>query len=70
MTTRYREHLHRQAENGDRHAIEALRRVGIEVDAEAVEAEMPSGYDQSVPRKPLDKLVNRQILPDWQNFRS
>ena len=69
MTPRYREHLQHLAESGDRHAIEALRRVEIEIDAESVEPELPSGYDQSIPRKPLDKLVNRQILPDWQNYR-
>lgn len=69
MTPRYREHLQHLAESGDKHAIEALRREGIEIDAESVEPELPSGYDQSIPRKPLDEYRNRQVLPDWQNFK-
>ncbi len=70
MTQRYVEHLHRLAENGDRHAIEALRREGIEVEVESIETELPSGYDQSVPRKPLEAYTDKWAYPSWQNYRS
>jgi hypothetical protein len=69
MNEKYKNYLIGLANEGDKGSIEALKRAGVEVDAEPITTYEEVEYDKSEFRIKEKAKQHEVVLPDWVQMR-